>query len=379
MMKRFKYILIGVLIGLILSVGLGYSSKMQDLVVCKLLKTGQTTCYAIFDDGDLEKGGVKSYTVYIAGQFAGTSDLDVAHYAANTISFVAPSTINDAGLGFVTFLAGGTIRVRGSPLNSGVYTVAVGGVAGSIVVNEITIVNEAAGAYVTLYKREAHSNNAVVDNNTSLTWSRYVSAAVGSASTGTLNWYDAATCFVLHPAAGDLAIVAGNILRVTGIDESARYFSGMVLDCAGFANAVNNLPGLVVVSVVFAGGNTDIVVNPGKQTLIAEVAGGARAISVVCQSIFSYAAAANTILMGGYGDWRVANLGELESIINIENANGVPDIAVFPSFPEDEVWTNTTLKNDIGRGYVVRWGFGGISGYTPKTAASTYIILVRGG
>lgn len=374
-MKRFKYILTGVLIGLILSVGLGYSSKMADLVVYKLLKTGQTTCYAVFDDGDLEKGGVKSYTVYTTGQFAGTSDLDVAHYAANTLSFVAPSTINDAAAGLITFLAGDTIRVRGSPLNTGVFTVAVGGVAGSIVVNELTIVNEAAGAYDTIYKREQHSNNAVVDNNTSLTWSRYVSGAVGPLSTGVLNWYNVATCFVLHPAAANLAIVAGNILRVTGVDESARYFPGMVLDCSGFANAVNNLPGLVIVSVTFAGGNTDIVVNPGNNTLIAEGAGGARAISVVCQSIFSYSAAANTALLGGYGDWRVANDLELLNLRDMEQPDATPNAVAFPGWPANRVWSSTTNPTDIITANFVDFGLGGVD--NGGKAGTQFISLVR--
>lgn len=37
-------------------------------------------------------------------------------------------------------------------------------------------------------KTDAHSNNAVVDNNTGLMWSRYVSASVGTSSNGNLPW-----------------------------------------------------------------------------------------------------------------------------------------------------------------------------------------------
>jgi len=39
------------------------------------LKTGQTTSYATGDDGDLELGVAKSYTVYTTGQYSGTSNI----------------------------------------------------------------------------------------------------------------------------------------------------------------------------------------------------------------------------------------------------------------------------------------------------------------
>jgi len=42
---------------------------------CKLLKTGQTVSYATGDDGDLELGIAKSYTVLTTGQYSGTSNI----------------------------------------------------------------------------------------------------------------------------------------------------------------------------------------------------------------------------------------------------------------------------------------------------------------
>src|SRR3990167_10979170 len=92
-----------------------YSKNKRGL----LLKTGQTTSYGSgdgVDDGGLEKGLSKSYSVLTAGQYAGTTDI----------------TINS--------------------------------------------------------KTDEHSNNCVVDLNTRLMWSRYVSASVGPASDGLLPW-----------------------------------------------------------------------------------------------------------------------------------------------------------------------------------------------
>ncbi|MGB3905736.1 MAG: hypothetical protein WBB22_12505, partial [Anaerolineae bacterium] len=48
----------------------------------RLLQTGQTTCYSVFDDGDLEIGIGKSYTVETLGAYSGNVNIEVAHYAA---------------------------------------------------------------------------------------------------------------------------------------------------------------------------------------------------------------------------------------------------------------------------------------------------------
>jgi len=352
----------------------------------QLLKTGQTTTYFIWDDGDQEIGITKAYTILTVGQYSGTVNVDSPHYAAATIAFAAttPGTITDAAGLLATVLTGDTIRIYNSTLNNGVYTVSAGGVAGIIRTTEATVA-ELAGAYITILKRASHSNNTVRDDNTCLQWARYVQTGrVGPTSDGRLNWYNAATCFILHPAAADLAMVTGNILRITGVDESSRYFAGMVLDCGGFANAVNNLPGLVVISVGFAGGNTDIVVNPGNQTLIAEVAGGVRTISIVCQNIYAYVAAANAALLGGYGDWRVVNLSGSISLLNLENASPAIDTVVFPSFPGANIpfWTSNTIK--INSDYSVQFFFSShinwpIAQTSQLKTASALILLVRGG
>ncbi|MBU0847257.1 hypothetical protein KKH23_08765, partial [Patescibacteria group bacterium] len=140
-----------------------------------LLATGEITPYSIGDDGDVQAGVAKAYTIQTLGDYAGNSLIEVAHYAAATISFtLAGSIVGDAAAGLVTFLAGDTVVVKGSTLNDGVYTVAVGGVAGQFTTVQ-ALVNEAAGAMISLYKRTAHSNNAVDDDETGLQWSRNTS------------------------------------------------------------------------------------------------------------------------------------------------------------------------------------------------------------
>jgi hypothetical protein len=317
-----------------------------------LLKTRQTTAYHVGDDGDLETGLPASYSVLTTGQFSGTTAIDTPHYAAAGISFVAPSTINDAGAGFVTFLATDTIRVIGSGLNDGVYTVAVGGVAAQIVVNEATIVNEGAGAYVTICKRSSPSNNAVIDNVTGLMWKRYTTGGpverVGIASTGTLNWYDTATCFTLHPAAADLQMMTTGIKIVGGAGEIARYFVGAIIDPSGFANAVNNLPGYRVTSVAVNGADLDILLWTGRNTLIAEAAAGARDIRVVCRSIYAYCAGANAASFGGFTNWRIPNQNEMVTLFVLEGASAVPNAVAFPSWPVDYVWEANTRPSSAG-------------------------------
>lgn len=356
-----------------ISGGAGYGGR--------LLKTRQVTAYVVGDDGDYEKGLTRSYTVMSTGQFSGTTNIDVPHYAAATLTFAAADdSITDAAAGLVTFLSADTIVIHGSTDNDGVYTIAAGtgGVAGHFHVNE-PLVDEAAGAYVTMCKRSAPSNNCVIDNVTGLMWRRATTNTekVGAASNGFLVNYDAAACFILHPLAADLQMMTTGIKIVGGAAELPRYFAGQALVCTGFANAVNNLPGYRVTSVAVNGADLDILLWTGNNTLIAEAAGGNRSISVVCRSIFSYCTSMNVMSLGGYNDWRIPNMYELASIADYETPTSVPDAVAFPVWPVGVfVWTSTVFTGAVTSAMQVNFNNGVIGNGVRTTAYAA--AFVRG-
>lgn len=179
----------------------------------RLLKTGQTTQYSgEQDDGALQKGLAKSYTVLSTGVYSGTTNVDLAHISARTdVSFTAATkTITCTGQMGVFKAAGGeTIVISGAAeaSNNGVFTT-VSANANSVVVNE-ALTEEAAGATVTIAKREAKSNNCVLDNNTGLMWSRYVSASMGTAGDGKMPWTGVPYDIFAYAAAANTASLAG--------------------------------------------------------------------------------------------------------------------------------------------------------------------------
>ena len=324
------------------------------------IRTRQTTCYHVGDDGDLQRvidGSYEAsnYTILTTGAFSGTSNLDVPHYAASTISFVsATKTIADTGNGLAIFKTGDTIVAKGTASNPQVLTIATGNIAGAIVTNE-ALTDEVAGAYMTICKRAALSNNAVLlaDSPSGKMYARYDSSALllGDASNGKLNWYDATKCYTIHAAAADLQMVAGGIgvgtLKIVGgAGEIARYFAGEIIVCSGFASAVNNLPGHHVTAIAVNGADLDLTLATGKQTVIAEAASGSRTIKVVCSSVFGYAAAAKQVALGGYIDWVVPTDLEFKALCDIEQPNAVPDTTAFPSWSTaDYLWSSSTLPS----------------------------------
>jgi len=157
----------------------GYTSK--------LLKTGQTTQrVSELDDGYYEVGVAKSYTVNTAGAQSGTTNVDLAHYAGGAGAIAFNNTthkITDSGNGLAMFKTNDVILTN-SAANPGPFTVTTGNVAGEIVCTGATFTDETPAGSVTISKREAISNNTVLDNNTGLTWTRYHPAKFGVASDG---------------------------------------------------------------------------------------------------------------------------------------------------------------------------------------------------
>jgi len=289
-MKRgFTYLLI------LLLLGIGSFFIYADTPVYRgwgtpLLKTGQTTSYVDYDDGYYEKGIAKSYTVLTAGQFADTKNIDLTHLVSDTGAFtVADQTYTDAGKCGVFKAAGGeTIVITGSASNNGTFTSA-SATADTVVVTA-GFVNEADAPSTTFKKREAHSNNCVLDNNTGLMWSRYTSDKMGTGGDGKLPWTTHANGY----------------------------------------------------------------------------------------GIFSYCAAANVALLGGYGDWRIPNDMELASLRDVEQPTAAPDAVAFPDWPTSSYfWSATTEPDGVSNALIVHFGNGNTRNGGESSAY--FVALVRGG
>lgn len=150
-----------------------------------LLKTGQTVQYdSELDDGYYEAGVAKSFTVNTAGAQSGTTNVDLTHLVSATGAFTSgDKTYTDAGKCGVFKAAGGeTIIITGSASNNGTFTTA-SATANTVVFVE-AITDEADAPSTTFKKREAISNNTVLDNETGLTWMRYQSVKMGVSGDG---------------------------------------------------------------------------------------------------------------------------------------------------------------------------------------------------
>jgi len=320
--------------------GAGWDLVVAGCMPAPMLATGLTTCSAIGDDGDIEAGVVKSYTVTAT---PGNTDIEVAHYAAATLSFTAPNTIADAANGLAGWAVNDRMVIKGSASNDGEVTVmGIGGAPANLTIS--AAVNEIAGAVISLYKVAAHSNNVVTDDNTGLMWSRNTSTgeAVGPNSNGTLNWYDVAMTFLLYGGANTVSVIMpGNIFRITGGAALIQFHVGDTIQCTGFANPVNTLTFMYVVSVTPNGPDLDIVVDPGNQVLIAEGAVGDW-IYLNCRSIYNYAAGARLGSLSTYTDWRVPNIAEMSSLADGEAPNALPDAVAFPTWTAVYHWSSTT-------------------------------------
>lgn len=362
-----------------------------------VLNSGQTTIYHAGDDADALTGILKptaAYQVNTTGAQSLTTLVNNPHYAAATISFDAASKeVRDSANGLVTVLAGDTIYVRNG-LNAGLsYVVAAGGGANAAkAVLETAPVDEAAGTYITLCKQAAWSNNTVLDLNTGLTWLRYTSGGpalkFGLASDGKLCWYDATKAYVLHSAGADLQMIkaTATLKIVGGAAEVGRYWVGMILLVAGFANAANNLPGRWVTAVTVNGADLDLTLASwgllsgvaARNILVDEAAGGSRSIKVICSSIFSLSAAARVAGLGGYTDWRNPNYFELVGLLDMEATTSAPDATAFPSWPVNDYLSINNISTDNStNNKIINYTTGNI-GNANKATGVYYASLVRG-
>ena len=96
------------------------------------------------------------------------------------------------------------------------------------------------------------------------------------------------------------------------------------------------------------------------------------------EGIWPYVAAANAAQLAGYSDWRIPNMFELVSLMDLEVANGLPDGTVFPGWNANWTpWTATTTPNDVTKVMTPWFLNGGV--LTALKTATNFCILVRGG
>ena len=255
-----------------------------------MLKTGQTIQYdSELDDGYYEKGVAKSYTVNTAGSQSGTTNVDLTHLVSDTGAFTAANkTYTDAGKCGVFKAAGGeTVVISGSGNNNGVFTTASATADTVVFVEAIT--DEADAPLTTFKKREAISNNTVLDNNTGLTWLRSPSLKMGIAGDGKMPWTG------------------------TGYD------------------------------------------------------------------IFAWCAACNAASVGGYTDWRVANIFELFLLSKSSASYSVPDSTAFPNISWNDPYWSSTSSSMTPTTYATYVFYQAPNvGRNTKTTAY-FVLLVRGG
>lgn len=94
--------------------------------------------------------------------------------------------------------------------------------------------------------------------------------------------------------------------------------------------------------------------------------------------IFATAAAANSANWGGFSDWRVPNVKELQSLVEASCFNPGINEAAFPNTPADFFWSATS----VAVAPTEAWGVSFASGFVmPKNKKKIfgYVRLVRGG
>jgi len=96
------------------------------------------------------------------------------------------------------------------------------------------------------------------------------------------------------------------------------------------------------------------------------------------EGIYAFAAAANAALLGGYGDWRVANDIELINLRDMEQPNAAPDATAFPGWPtNDYFWSSVTHSSSNTNAMFVGFSIGTM--VPDVKTGNVYVALVRGG
>jgi len=91
----------------------------------------------------------------------------------------------------------------------------------------------------------------------------------------------------------------------------------------------------------------------------------------------------NTLILGGYSDWRLSNANELLSIADYSRSKPAINKSVFVYTPstssEDSYWSSTASVDNTSDAWIVRFFSGCPGHYDSKAFGSNYVRCVRGG
>ena len=104
------------------------------------------------------------------------------------------------------------------------------------------------------------------------------------------------------------------------------------------------------------------------------------ASTMIWQNALQAAFSANTVAQFGYADWRLPNLKELESLVDIEKSNPAIDPSAFPNTMSDYYWSSTSTSQTISLSSAWLVGFSDTyAGVGYATNGNARARLVRGG
>ncbi|PQJ95729.1 DUF1566 domain-containing protein [Chromatium okenii] len=87
--------------------------------------------------------------------------------------------------------------------------------------------------------------------------------------------------------------------------------------------------------------------------------------------------AANNSHLGGYSDWRLPNVKELQALADYSFSNPVIDTSYFPNTPNSWFWSSSSYANYSGYAWNIDFGIGNI--YNSYQYSFNNVRLVRGG